>query len=465
VGPDFKRPDAPAQAGYAAAGEDALVARRAEMGRKLQDDWWKLFSSPSLDDAIAKAIDGSKTLAAARETLAQAQETVNAERGGFLPEVNVSGLAGRQKYGVALFGPSDFAVPPFTYYEAGPSASWTPDIFGGQRRSVERQEALAEYQAHELAAAYVSLTGNVAAQALELAAARAEMDATQKIIGEDEKTLKLVKAAFDAGAGTKVEILSAQSQLDGDRALLPALRQRISAAGHALAVLSGKAPVDAAAPAFKLADFKMPEKLTVSLPSEMARARPDILAAEAQLHAASAAVGVATANLYPKINLTASLTQEALVPADLFKASSAAWALAGGITAPVFNGGTLRAEKRAAEHAYQAALAQYQETVLHAFGQVADALTAIAHDDEALKAQKQAVETASASLSLARKSYQAGNTGLLQIQDATRQLAQAQVGLARAQSQRLMDAARLFVALGGSPVRRVGSDDGAPAKG
>jgi NodT family efflux transporter outer membrane factor (OMF) lipoprotein len=454
VGPDYKAPDVPEAKAYTPEKEVLTTKQRVAMGKQLEMDWWRLFASTPLDDLITQAMTDNYTIAAAQETLEQAEDTVKAENGGLMPQFSLGATAARQKYGVALFGPSNFKIPPFNAYEVGPSVNWDLDLFGGKQRSVERQLALAEYQSHELDAAYVTLTGSVVAEALEIAAAKGEIGAVEKIVAEDKKTLKLVETALKAGAETKVDVLTVQSQLENNQTLLPPLQQRLSVARHALAILMGKAPGNWAPPEFTLGSFILPKELPVSLPSELAHKRPDILAAEANLHAASAAVGVATANLYPNITITGSLMQEALVPGQLFNSANNAWAFGGGITAPLLNGGTLKAEKSAAEHTYQAALAQYKETVLHAFGQVADALTALTHDAELTAAQQKAYDTSHASLTLARKSFQAGETNLLQVQDAERQLAQAQLGLIRAQSQRYQDTATLFVALGGSPVPR-----------
>lgn len=450
VGPDFKRPDASAAQSYIAEGDVLPSVQKVALGRRIEAEWWTLFASAPLNSTIRQSLADNYDIAAAKETLAQAEEAVKAQSGTFWPQLSLSGQAGRQKYGVALFGPSDFMIPPFTTYQAGLGESWTLDLFGGTRRRVERQNALAEYQSNVLNAAYVTLSGNVVAQALEIASAKAEIEAAQQIIAEDEKTLKLVHLAYNAGAGTKVEILSAQSQLDNDRTLLPPLRQRLVVARHTLSILAGKAPAEWSPPDFTLDDFTLPRELPVSLPSEMVRKRPDILAAEANLHAASANIGVATASLYPTLTLNANYLLESLTPHGLFESMNRGWAVAAGLTQPLFSGGTLTAEKRQAEHAYQAALAQYKETILRAFGQVADALTALANDGDAMTSQRQAVDTARASLDLARRSYQVGNIGLLRVQDAARQLAQAQLGLVRAQRQHYIDTAQLFVVLGGS---------------
>lgn len=452
VGPDFNRPETSAGQTYTAQ-DDALPAdQKIALGQALQTEWWTLFACQPLNDTIGQALQGNYDLAAARAAQAQAEEAVKAASGAYWPQVTLSATAGRQKYGAALFGPAQFVIPPFTYYEAGPGLAWTPDLFGGTRRRVERQKALADYQKQALDAAYVTLTGDVTAQALEMAAAKAEIAATRQILAEDDKTLRLTQAAFQAGSGTQVDILAAQRQLDADRAQLPPLEQRLTLARHALAILLGRAPSDWTPPDFTLDDFTLPQELPVSLPSALVRQRPDILATEANLHAASANIGVATANLYPNITLSANLLQEALTVHGLLEGSSDAWALAAGISLPVFSGGTLSAEKRAAERAYEAALAQYRETILRAFGQVADTLTALAHDSDGVNTAQQAERTAGRALALAQARYQAGAGNLLQVQDAQRQQAQAELMLIGARQQRYLDTTQLFVALGGSPM-------------
>jgi len=223
-------------------------------------------------------------------------------------------------------------------------------------------------------------------------------------------------------------------------------------ARHALAILVGKAPAEWSPPEFALSDFTLPGELPVSLPSELVRRRPDIRAAESQLHAASAAIGIATANLYPNLNLTANVTTQALTPGGLFNSINNAYALAANLTQPIFSGGRLSAERRAAIENYKASLATYRQTILTAFGDIADRLQALSNDADRLHAQAAAADTASRSLDLARRSFEAGNSGILDVIDAERRNAQAQLGLARARAQRLMDTVQLYLALGGSPV-------------
>jgi NodT family efflux transporter outer membrane factor (OMF) lipoprotein len=449
-GPDFVAPQPPRTQKYTIEGDDNLTgAQRIVHGQKPMKEWWRAFRSPALDQVMARALTDNNDLAATRARLARAREQVDAVAGALWPQVSLDAVAGRQKYGVALFGPSDITIPPFTYYTLGPQVTYLLDFAGGERRAVEEQKALAEYQTYQFDAFRLSLTGNVMAQALGIASAKAQLAVMEDIIANDRMNVDLVQIARNIGSATLVDVLSAQSQLAGDQALLPSLRQQLSIAEHALAILVGKAPADWHTPAFELSAFSLPSDLPLSLPSELVRARPDIRASEKQLHAATAAIGVATANLYPSITLTANTLQESLTLGNLFNASANTWAFAAGLTAPIFNGGALRAKKRAAEDAYLAALADYKQVILESFGQVADVLKALEHDAEQIDAQQHALETAQSSLKLARLSYRAGNIGILQVLDAERLFNQARLGLTRSHVQRYQDTALLYLALGG----------------
>jgi NodT family efflux transporter outer membrane factor (OMF) lipoprotein len=457
LGPDFVRPEIAAAPTYAAKGDAPPPPdQHVSLGANLKDDWWAEFRSPRLDSVIRQAVADNHDIASARARVAQAQEAVNAAQGALLPQVSLGATAGRQKYGAALFGPADFTIPPFTYYSVGPSVSFPLDIFGGQKRTVEEQAAYTEYQGYELDAAYLSLTANVATQALTVAAADAQIIALEGVIQDDDQNVQLVERALGIGSATRTQLLAAQSQLATDRTLLPSLQQQESTARHALAILVGKAPADWTPPDFTLEDFTLPAEIPASLPSELLHRRPTILAAEAQLHVASAAIGVATANLYPKIDLTGTFTQQALTPGGLFKGAAAAWSIAANLTQPLFDGGQLSARRRAAVDGYQASLASYQQVVLTAFGEVADSLQSLANDADQLRAESEAERAAANALDLARRSYAVGNSGILDVIDAQRRLAQARLGLSRARAQRLVDTAQLFVALGGTPIRAGG---------
>lgn len=469
VGPDFVRPKAPAAPGYTTPGESAPetsaapeTVQHVALGKRISGDWWELFHSPELDKLLEQAIADNRSLAGARAALAQAQEAVSQATGAAYPQLNVGGSVTRQRINFAAFGLSQ---PPviFNLYTIGPNLNYALDVFGGIRRQIEQQAALAEYQHYQLAAAYLTLTGNAVTQALTIAAIRAQIKAVEDIIADDETNLGLVQRELAAGVATQMDIESATSQLATDRTLLPPLRQQLSVARHALAVLVGKPPADWTPPEFDLAALTLPGELPVSLPSELVRQRPDVLAAEAQLHAASAVVGVATARLYPSITLSASLSQEALTPEKVFFASSSAWSIGPSVTAPIFNGGALEAQKRGAVDAFNAMLASYEQTVLQSFGQVADVLAALQHDTELVEAQRRALDSAQASLELTRKTYTIGNAGLLQVLDAQRLYEQARLGYVRANAQHYLDTVQLFVAMGGGWWERQGAATPLPA--
>ncbi|MHB8744481.1 MAG: efflux transporter outer membrane subunit [Sulfuricaulis sp.] len=456
VGPDFKRPEAPQVDRYTSRplkleAKDALdeSAQQVILGEQLGQAWWRLFQSDALSGVVKHALAQNRTIVAAGYTLAQAQELAAAQAGTRYPQVDMTAGIGREKYGAEFLGTLP-RPPPFTYFSIGPTISYAFDYTGGNARSVEQRYAWETYQRQQLAAAYLAVTGNAIMQSLRIASLRAQIATVQTLLDQDRKNLQLVHQAFNAGSVSRLDIVSADSQLAGDTALLPPLRQELSVAQNALAILLGETPADAVLPEFDLAQLVLPRDLPVSLPSELAHRRPDILAAEAELHAATAAVGIATANLYPQINLSASFGQQSTVTSQLFARSNTAWSLTGGLIAPIFNGGTLRAERRAAVDAMQASAAKYQQTVLTAFAQVADSLQALDHDAEALNAQTNAKQAARDNLDLTRMSYREGNIGVLQVLDAERQYQQVSLAYVRIHAQRYMDTAQLFLALGGS---------------
>lgn len=455
VGPDFKRPDAPPVEHYTAqrlqveAGATATADQQIALGETLERDWWRLFQSDALDAVVKQALAGNRTLTAANATLAQTRELARAQSGALYPQLDMTAGVGTQKYGAEFFG-TFAALPPFSYYALGPTVSYALDYTGGTARSVEQQYALAEYQRQQLNAAYLMVSGNTVLQCLRIALLQGEIATVEAILEEDRENQRLVQVAFEAGSVSRVDVVSAESQLASDATLLPQLRQELSVARHALAIILGQLPADAAPAEFELSQLTLPRNLPVSLPSELVHRRPDILASEAQLHAATAAVGVATSNLYPHIVLTGSLTLQSTVLGHLFEGGSNAYGAAGSLTAPLFDGGTLRAQKRAAVDAMQASTANYQQTVLAAFGQVADSLEALDHDAEQLDAQAHAQSAARENVDLTRKSYNEGNVGVLQVLDAERLYQNARLGYVRAQAQRYMDTVQLFLALGGA---------------
>jgi NodT family efflux transporter outer membrane factor (OMF) lipoprotein len=464
VGPTFRAPRIVAPQEYlgpqvsshsglrAAPAASRTAARRYAqhlvLGSNPSPEWWRTFRSSALNALVASAVDHNPSLVAANARVAAARELVRAAAGRLHPQVSFVGGSGRQKVGSEVLG--TLHNPSFSYVAAGAGVSYTIDYVGGIAHSVEEQRALATYRHCEARAAYLSLAGSVVQEALQAAAARTELRAAAELLSEDRRNLVLVRSAFRAGSVSRVDVVSAQSQLASDETLLPPLRQQLAVAEHALAVLTARFPAQWQPPALTLNQLTLPRRIPVSLPSSLAQRRPDILAAEAQLHAATAAVGVATANLYPHITLTAAGGWQGLVDQALFERSNAAWSLISGLTAPLFDGGTLRAERRATLDQLRASAAEYQAVVLKSFGQVADALDALQHDAEMVSAQSNALQAARARAALTRESYRAGKTGILQVLDAERQRVSARLGMLRAEAQQYYDTTQLYLALGGS---------------
>jgi NodT family efflux transporter outer membrane factor (OMF) lipoprotein len=454
VGPDFKTPAPPPQTSYTPGGaaEHGAGDVHFAMGHKITGDWWTLYHSPPLNAVLEQSIAGSPTIVAAQATLAASRETVNQTLAGLYPQLDLSGGAERVHQNGAQLGLAKLppGFPPYAnIFRAGASVSYLVDIFGATRRAIEQSEALADAQDFALDAAYLTLTGNAVTEAFAIASLRAQIATVESIIDDDETNLRLVDSEVRAGAATQLDTETATAQLASDRTLLPPLRQQVDVARHALAVLAGKAPSDWTPPDFELDAIALPTDLPVSLPSDLVRQRPDILAAEAQLHAASAAVGVATAQLYPNLTLTGSLAQQAVSIDTLFHGASDIWTIGGNLAAPLFHGGALEAQRRRAEDEFNAALANYEETVLQSFGQVADVLQALGHDAELLNEEQHALDAAQSSLDLTRRSYALGNVGVLQVVDAQRVVQQARLGFVRARAQRYLDTAQLFLAMGG----------------
>jgi NodT family efflux transporter outer membrane factor (OMF) lipoprotein len=461
VGPDFKPPAPPSTTRYTSPDEVSASDRDAgptaprqtiELGEKVAVDWWTLFQSPDLDLLVKQAVAGSRTLESAKARLAQAREAIAAASSALYPQIDLGAGAAREKVSATEFGlgPSAFPLPPnFNLLQVGPSASYALDIFGGARRGIEQQSALADFQHDQLDAAYLALTGNTVTQAIQVAAVRAEIKAVGDILQIDRQNLDLVRKERQAGAVPDSDVVVAESQLAQDETAEPGLDQQLSTAKHALAVLLGRAPGDWSAPDFDLTALTLPIQLPVSLPSELVHQRPDIQAAEAQLHAASAQIGIATAQLYPAITLSGGISTSALSGGNLFNPGGLVWSIAAGLTQPIFDGGMRRAERRAALAAFKASAADYQQTVLLAFGQIADVLQALTNDAHVLAAQQHALDLASESVRLQRISYTRGGTGLLNLLDAQRQYQQARLGYVRAQAQRYQDTIQLLVAMGG----------------
>ena len=453
VGPNFHQPKPPDTSGYLHPSSDSAPVQaeardlqKVSSGADIAGQWWALFHSAQLDGVVRGSIAVSPTLAAANATLAQAREQVTVARAAFLP--SVSGVAGAQRSGtgaVRAGGTGDTA----NLYSIGLSTSYSPDIFGGTRRAVEQQRALAEYQRDQLAAAFLTLTGNVVNEVLIIASTRLQIATTEELIASDRKNLALTQREFDVGIVPRSDVLTADSQLAADLTQVPTLHKQLDQAHDELAVLAGQVPSGWQVQPFDIDQFTLPRDIPVSLPARLVRQRPDVLAAEAQLHAASAAIGVAVAQEFPDISLSASITREALTAADLFHQFNTLWGLSGSLTQPIFKGGALRAQVRAARDAFDADAATYEAVVLEALGQVADDLWALQYDAQILTVDRHSMDVASESLRLQQKSYEVGTTTVLNLIAAERTYAQARLSYVSARVQQFTDSASLLTALGG----------------
>ena len=451
VGPDFHAPQPPQAQGYLrpqppSAQQPAAdtVVQTVRTGTDLPAQWWQLFASPALDVAVKSAIAHNPTIESATATLAQAREQVVVARAALLPRV--TGNAGVEHSA----GAASSVQGATNVYSLGASASYAVDIFGGARRALEQSQADAEVQRYQLAAAYLALTGNVVSEALAIASTRLQISTTQDLINSDRKNLTLTQREFAEGTVARSDVLTADSQLAADLTQLPSLQQQLEAARDALNILLGRSPDVADLHDFDITELTVPNSLPVSVPSELVRQRPDILSAQAQLHAASAAVGVAVAQEFPSLTLSAALTREALSAGNLFHQFGTVWDVGTGLTAPIFAGGALRAQARGARDALLAQQATYRSVVLEGLGQVADDLWALQHDAERLSVYTHSLQIAADSLKLQQASYAVGRSNVLSLIDAERTYAQARLGYATAQVEQLQDTAGLFVALGGS---------------
>ena len=452
AGPDFVRPAAPNFTAYdndqaPPAGSPTATPSRIVQGQALPAQWWDLFQAPGLKEVLDQAIAANQTLVAARATLAQAKEAIVQAKSTWYPTVSLGASVGKNFIGAGTDQYSHGMVS--NQFSLGPSISYTFDIAGQTARTVEQAKANAENQHYQLAAAYLTLTSSAVTQAITLAVTQKLLVTTEDLIKNDEKNLELVQKSYLIGTAAQTDVLTAQAQLENDRTQLPALHQQLSVARHALSVLVGQAPSQWRTPDFDFDTFKMPEQLPLSLPSELVHQRPDILSAEALLHADSAAIGIAAAQLYPSLTLSISDSYQSTVLNTLLNNASKAISASTNGNWTLFQGGALVSQKRAAIDAYDAQLATYRQTVLVAFGQVADALRAIDNDAESLRLAGNALDISSKSLRLQRASYSAGKSNVLQLITAENAYAQASMNFVRVQGQRLQDCVTLFAALGG----------------
>jgi NodT family efflux transporter outer membrane factor (OMF) lipoprotein len=456
VGPDFRLPDmavpgqytaTPLPAQTAGTPSESTAAQRFAFAENLPGEWWNLFRSPALDSMIKQGLADSPTLSAAQAALRKAEEDLRAVSGSILyPAVNANLQAGRQRTsGNVDTGPSDT----FNLYNASVSVSYTLDLFGGGSRQREVYQAQVDYQRYIFEATYLTLTANIVTTAIQEASLREQINSTQDILATQQKQLDVLKKQLELGAVPKTVVLSQETELAMTKAGLPLLEKQLDLTRNALFVLIGQFPGDGKLPEFHLDSLHLPESLPVSLPSLLARQRPDIRASEALLHQACAGVGVATANLYPQIVLSGGYGVQAISTNLLFNGQSIIWNLGAGLLQPIFRGGELTARRKSAIAAYDQATAQYRQTVLMAFQNVADVLRALEADARTLQAQSEAQTAAKTTLELIEKQYELGAVSYLALLIARRDYTKTRINVVVAQAQRYADTAALFQALGG----------------
>ena len=416
-------------------------AQRFLEGQDVPGQWWTLFGSDALNRLVEMALAGNPDLVAAQASLRQARENYIATAGGLRPQVDARGGIERQR----LINEGDT----FDLFSASVDVSYAVDAFGGLRRGLEAAGAVEENTRFELQATYLSLISNVIISAIQQASLRGELQATQDIINAQSQQLDLLNQQFELGAVARGDVLAQQSQLAQTQASLPPLQRELEQTRNQLALLLGRFPAEGGIPIIELADLVLPTDLPLSLPSRLVEQRPDVRASEATLHQASALIGVADANLLPQFTLSGSLTSSAGVFTEFLTLNNTVLQLAAGVTQPIFNGGTLRAQQRAAVAQFDEAAALYRSTVLNAFANVANVLSALQRDAETLQVQLYAEQTAGQSLEITTERFQAGAIAYLSLLDAQRTYQQARILLVRAQANRYSDTVALFTSLGG----------------
>jgi NodT family efflux transporter outer membrane factor (OMF) lipoprotein len=461
VGPNFVRPDAPETDRYlpgklASPAPDPagpkVQGQHFVSGEDLSAKWWAAFKSQPLNNLVKDSVDHNPTLQAAEAAIKIAQYNALAQRGLFFPQI--TGNSTSADFLVANPGqvppiPTQGPQSQYTLATNQLTVSFVPDIWGGNLRAVQNLDAVTEQQAFQLEATYLSLTSNVVTAAIQEASLRGQLEATKRIIAIEKHLLGILQRQFDAGQVAHADVLAQDAALAQAEQLLPPLEKQLAQQRDLLTSLAGRLSADEIAEKFDLAHFKLPTNLPVSLPSKLVDQRPDVRAAEANMHSASAQVGVAIAARLPNIELSANGGSAAYNWGQSFAPGTGFYTLAASATAPIFDGFTLYHKQKAAEAALDQAEAQYRSTVISAFQNVADALRALQADTKAVQASVRAETAAKASLDIVQQQLDAGQVNQLAVLNAQQTYLAASVSRVQAEANRLSDVAALFMALGG----------------
>jgi NodT family efflux transporter outer membrane factor (OMF) lipoprotein len=463
VGPDFQRPEPPEVERYT---PEPLVrtssadvangqAQRFDQGKDVSGQWWRMFRSRPLNDLVDEALQHNPNLDAARAALRVAQEMTYAQYGAFFPLIQANYIPSRQQVPTTQLS-TPLATPPtsintaFNLQTAQVLVSYTFDVWGVNRRTVESLQAQTDFQRFQAEAAYLTLTANVVVAAINEASLRQQIDATNKIIAANVKMLDILRNQFNAGYAARTDLAAQEAAVAQARAALPPLRKALQQNRDLIAALVGRFPSQDPPEKFMLAGLHLPTDLPLSVPSRLLEQRPDIRSAEETMHSASAEVGVAVGNMLPQFTLSAAggYTQ-VLFASSLFSQSNQFFALSGGVLQPLFDGFTLLHKERAAEATFDQAIAQYRVTVIGAVQNVADALRALQNDADALKAAHDFERASKVSLNLAQQQLQTGQINILLLLTAQNTYQQSVIALVQAQANRLSDTVALYQALGG----------------
>lgn len=458
VGPDYRRPMSPAANAYTPTALPPITAAVPGPGgnaqRLVQDmdipgQWWTLFHSADLNVLIDDALKHNADTEAAQAALQAAWENVRAQRGAYFPEVDASVEPTRQKIAHVLASPAESGATFYSLTTAQVSVSYSPDLWGGNHRQVESLVAQANAQRFQLEATYLTLTSNLVNAAIQEASLRAQIDATQSIIADQERIMATLQRQHVLGDASEAAVAAQLAALEQNRTTLPPLEKQFAQQRDLLAALSGRMPSEAIDARFTLDALRLPAELPLSLPARLVEQRPDVRMADEQLHAASAEVGVAIANRLPNVQVTAAIGSAATQASSLLSAGTGFWSLGAAITAPLFDGGTLKHKQRAAEATWRQSAAQYRSTVINAVQNVADVLHAVQSDAAALASAELADRAAARSLAIARQQLALGDISEVAMLNAEQTWRQAEISLAQARANRYADTVALFQALGG----------------
>ncbi len=456
VGPNFKKPAAPdgdytarPAAGAAAADSATSPEQRFTSGADISADWWTLFHSQPLNDLIDLALKNNADLKAARAALSVARENVLAQRGAYFPNVNGSFSATRQRLSGQIAPTLSSNAYIYNLYTPQLNVSFVPDVFGLNRRTMESLRAQEQEVRYQMVATYVTLTANVVVTAIQEASLRRQVETTRQLIDSGTHALDVLRYQLSKGYASGLDVAAQESQLAQFAAMLPPLAKQLAQLRDLLATLTGRFPTQQPDTGIDLATLNLPAEMPLTLPAALVEQRPDVLQAEENLHDASARIGIAIANRLPNLELTGNVGSAAAAMSELFKSGTGFWVIGATATAPIFQGGTLLHQERAAKATYEQAREQYRSTVLQAFQNVADSLAALQTDADGLKAAAAAAAAAKVTLDLAERQWHDGYTGYVAYLSAEQANQQSQIALVQSEAARLADSAALFQALGG----------------